>query len=54
MVVRADRTPESDLREAVSLLDACAHLHLLLNSVSFAPGGRRFGSYYEDHEETVA
>lgn len=54
MVVRADRTPESDLREAVSLLDACAHLHLLLNAVSYAPGGRRFGSYYEETEETEA
>ena len=54
MVVRADRTPESDLREAVALLDACAHLHLLLNAVSYAPGGRRFGSYYEDSGEGEA
>lgn len=54
MVVRADRTSESDLREAVSLLDACAHLHLMLNAVSYAPGGRRFGSYYEDSGEFEA
>lgn len=46
MVVRADKTSESDLREAVSLLDGCENIQLVLNSVSFAPGGRRFGSYY--------
>ncbi|HVJ03378.1 MAG TPA: AAA family ATPase [Sphingomonas sp.] len=46
MVVRADATSESDLREAVQLLDGCEHIQLLLNSVSFQPGGRRFGSYY--------
>ncbi|MBX3595455.1 AAA family ATPase [Sphingomonas sp.] len=45
MVVRADRTTESDLREAVGLLDACAHIQLVLNNVTFQPGGRRFGSY---------
>lgn len=54
MVVRADQTPESELREAVQLMDACAHLHLLLNAVSYAPGGKRFGSYYDYHEETEA
>ncbi|OYY89156.1 MAG: exopolysaccharide biosynthesis protein [Sphingomonas sp. 28-66-16] len=46
LVVRADRTSEGDLRAAVSLLDGCAHIQLLLNAVSYAPGGRRFGSYY--------
>lgn len=45
LVVRADRTSESDLREAVGLLDGCDHIQLVLNSVSFQPGGRRFGSY---------
>ena len=50
MVVRADRTSEGDLREAVSLLDGCEHIQLILNSVSFAPGGRRFGSYYGQEE----
>jgi exopolysaccharide/PEP-CTERM locus tyrosine autokinase len=46
MVVRADRTPENELREAVSLLDGCEHIALVLNAVSFVPGGARFGSYY--------
>ncbi|HEY0622848.1 AAA family ATPase [Sphingomonas sp.] len=45
LVVRADRTSESDLREAVGLLDGCDQIQLVLNSVSFQPGGRRFGSY---------
>ena len=51
LVVRADRTSESDLRGAVNTLDACEHIQLVLNSVSFQPGGRRFGSYYEYGEE---
>lgn len=46
LVVRADKTSEGDLREAVGLLDGCAHIQLVLNSVAYAPGGRRFGSYY--------
>jgi exopolysaccharide/PEP-CTERM locus tyrosine autokinase len=51
LVVRADRTSESDLREAVSVLDGCEHIQLLLNSVSFQPGGRRFGNYYGEAGE---
>ena len=51
MVVRADRTSESDLREAVGLLDGCDTIQLLLNAVSLQPRGRRFGSYYEAEEE---
>ncbi|MES2444755.1 MAG: AAA family ATPase [Pseudomonadota bacterium] len=47
LVVRADRTSESDLREATSMLDGCEHIQLLLNAVSFQPGGRRFGYYGE-------
>jgi protein-tyrosine kinase len=50
LVVRADRTVESDLREAVALLDGCEEIQLLLNAVSYAPGGRRFGSYYGQEE----
>ncbi len=46
LVVRADRTPESELRAAVNLLDSCEHIQLVLNAVSFVPGGARFGSYY--------
>ena len=50
MVVRADATGESDLREAVQLLDGCDHLQLVLNAVSYTPGGARFGSYYGQEE----
>jgi exopolysaccharide/PEP-CTERM locus tyrosine autokinase len=46
MVVRADRTKETDLREAVGLISGCEHLSLMLNACGFAPSGRRFGSYY--------
>lgn len=46
LIVRADRTPESELREAVGLLDGCDHIALALNAVSFVAGGHRFGSYY--------
>lgn len=51
LVVRADRTSEGDLRESVDLLDGCEEIQLLLNAVSFAPGGRRFGSYYGQQED---
>ena len=47
MVVRADKTTEGDLREAVSLIGACEHIQLTLNNVTFNPGGRRFGGYYD-------
>ena len=46
LVVRADRTTEGDLREAVSLLSGCDAIRLLLNGTGFAASGRRFGSYY--------
>ncbi|HZG07639.1 MAG TPA: hypothetical protein VEZ70_01525 [Allosphingosinicella sp.] len=46
LVVRADQTTESDLRETVALLSACTEIRLLLNGAGFAATGRRFGSYY--------
>ena len=46
LVVRADRTPESELKQAVQLLDGCDHIALVLNAVSFVPGTQRFGTYY--------
>ena len=52
LVVRADHTPEGELSAAVSQLDACEHISLVLNAVSFVPGGSRFGSYY-DQENRV-
>ncbi|CAN5354663.1 hypothetical protein BH09PSE4_BH09PSE4_17510 [soil metagenome] len=50
LVVRADKTGDTDIREAVALLDACEHIQLVLNSVAFASGGTRFGSYYGPEE----
>ncbi|MEG3085830.1 AAA family ATPase [Sphingomonas sp. PB4P5] len=52
LVVRADKTGESDLRDAVTQLDGCEHIQLVLNAVSYAPGGRRFGSYYGQDDAT--
>ena len=46
MVVRADATSESDLRDAVAVLDGCETVQLVLNAVAFQPGGRRFDGYY--------
>ena len=46
LVVRADRTPESEVSAAVGLLDGCEHIGLVLNAVSFVPDRHRFGSYY--------
>lgn len=46
MVVRADRTTEADLREAVSLLSACENINLVLNGASLVTTGRRFGTDY--------
>lgn len=50
LVVRADRTADGELRDAVGLLDGCEHIELLLNAVSFTPSGRRFGDYYGGEE----
>lgn len=46
LVVRADRTTESALRDAAGLLKGASQVKLLLNGVRFSTGGRRFGSYY--------
>ncbi|HEX8525996.1 AAA family ATPase [Allosphingosinicella sp.] len=46
VVVRADRTTESDLKETVDLLSACDRVGLVLNGAGFAASGRRFGHYY--------
>jgi Mrp family chromosome partitioning ATPase len=46
LVVKADQTTESELRDAIGLLNGCPHLQLLINGVQFAPNGRRFGDYY--------
>ena len=46
MVVRADRTTESELRDAVALVGGCPNISLLLNGSSFFGGNHSFGSYY--------
>jgi exopolysaccharide/PEP-CTERM locus tyrosine autokinase len=46
MVVRADKTTEAELRDALELLSGCERVSLLLNGTGFAAGGRRFGAYY--------
>ncbi len=46
MVVRADHTSETMLRDAVRLLSGCENIQLLLNAARFSPTGQRFGSYY--------
>jgi protein-tyrosine kinase len=46
LVVRADRTGESALRDAASLLKGASKVKLLINGVNFAQNARRFGSYY--------
>jgi protein-tyrosine kinase len=46
MVVHADVTTDSALRDALSLLSGCEHIQLMLNKTKFSPTGRKFGSYY--------
>jgi len=46
MVVRADVTTDSALRDALHLLSGCEHVQLLLNRTTFSPTGRQFGNYY--------
>ena len=46
VVARADRTGQSALEDALTLLSACPDLKLLLNAAHFSPSGRRFGDYY--------
>jgi protein-tyrosine kinase len=46
VVVRADRTTETELREAIALLDGCPDISLLLNAASFFGTNRTYGSYY--------
>jgi Mrp family chromosome partitioning ATPase len=47
VVVKADETSESDLKETLDLLSVCDHLSLVLNSTAFQVGSRRFGKYEE-------
>ncbi|MBH5322767.1 AAA family ATPase [Aurantiacibacter sediminis] len=46
IVARADRTGQTSLEDALTLLSACPDLKLMLNAAHFSPSGRRFGDYY--------
>ena len=46
VVIRADKTGQSALEDALTLLSSCPDIKLLLNDAHFSPSGRRFGSYY--------
>lgn len=46
VICRADRTGQSALEDALSLLATCPDVKLLLNAANFSPSGRRFGAYY--------
>lgn len=46
LVVEADDTTDSALRDALNLLSGCEDIQLLLNRAKFSPTGRKFGSYY--------
>lgn len=46
LVVKADKTSETALKDALNLLSGCENIQLLLNGVKFSPTGRSFGSYY--------
>lgn len=50
LVVRADRTAESALRDAAGMLKGGALVQLLLNGVTFSSSNRRFGTYYSKGE----
>lgn len=46
LIVRAYKTGQGAVEDAVKLLSACPNVQLLLNGVQFSPSGRRFGAYY--------
>ncbi len=46
LVVRADRTSENDLSEAVKLLNGQAPIQLLLNGTTYPGSSQKYGSYY--------
>jgi receptor protein-tyrosine kinase len=44
-IVEAERTRESQAKEALSMLSSCKNISLLLNKARFTSGIKRFGSY---------
>jgi len=47
VVVKADTTNDSDLKETLDLLSPCEHLSLVLNSTAFQVGRRSYGNNEE-------
>jgi len=45
-VVEAEKTREPELKEALSMIDSCDNVSLLLNKARFTGGKKKFGSYY--------
>lgn len=48
MVVKADQTSETELRDALGVLNGCEKIELLLNAVRYTANARSFGTYYGD------
>jgi protein-tyrosine kinase len=46
LVVRADQTSESELREALAMLEGNARIQMVLNGVTFNGSKRKYGYYY--------
>lgn len=46
MIVRADQTSESEVREALAMLESPARVQLVLNRVTYVGSSRKFGYYY--------
>jgi protein-tyrosine kinase len=46
MIVRADQTSESEVREALAMLESPARVQLILNRVTYIGSSRKFGYYY--------
>jgi len=54
VIVRADKTGQGALEDAIELLSACPNVQLLLNAAQFSPSGRRFGDYGYGGDRHVA
>ncbi len=46
MIVRADRTSDTELRESVALLGEGPTVQLMINAVTYTGNNQKFGSYY--------
>ncbi len=46
LIVRADKTVETEIQEALEMLKTCSNIHLLLNGVTFSSFSRRVGKEY--------